>query len=141
MSTIFPRSMNALPTKMAVGELVSAVAVIGLVWYYFTPKYWAMGYEPVQAGGGFNHQIHAGKLGMDCRYCHSNVEKSPEANIPSVQTCNGCHAADRLQKFQTSADHKNKTEFIRLAYAGDLPIQWRRVHKVPDYVRNFPHHA
>ncbi|MBS0196370.1 MAG: cytochrome c3 family protein [Planctomycetes bacterium] len=94
---------------------------------------------PKQPGGGFNHQIHAGKLGLDCRYCHTKVEKSAEANIPNVATCYGCHADNRLAKLATSETHKERTQFVREAYAQNTSIEWRRVHKVPDYVRNFPH--
>jgi hypothetical protein len=108
------------------------------MWYYFTPKYWRVGYMPTQPGSGFNHQIHAGKLGMDCRYCHTKVEKSPEANVPNVATCFGCHAESHVQA-QIVSDEK--VAFIRKAYADDESIPWRRVHKVPDYVRNFPHNA
>ncbi|MGD9688610.1 MAG: cytochrome c3 family protein [Phycisphaerales bacterium] len=143
MSTIFPKWMNALPTLGAIGALGTATVAVGAVWYYFTPKYWDVGYMPTQPGGGFNHQIHAGKLGMDCRYCHTKVESSAEANIPNVATCFGCHSDNKLklQDPQVNKDHKGKTDFIREAYAADKSIEWRRIHKLPDYVRNFPHSA
>lgn len=141
MSTVFPKSMNLLPTKIAVGGALGASLAVGVMWYYFTPKYWEVGYMPTQPGGGFNHQIHAGKLGIDCRYCHSNVETSPEANIPSVATCVGCHGEGRLGILAISPEHKAKTDFIRTAYAADASIPWRRIHKKPDYVRNFPHNV
>lgn len=140
MSTIFPKWTNGLPFHMVGGGLTGLALVVGGVWYYFTPAFWEVGYMPKQPGGGFNHQIHAGKLGLDCRYCHSHVEESAEANIPHVAVCAGCHAENKLQKF-TNAEHKAKTDFIREAYAADMPIQWQRVHKLPDYVRNFPHSA
>ncbi|MGH7130790.1 MAG: cytochrome c3 family protein [Phycisphaerales bacterium] len=141
MSTIFPRWTNGLPTLMAAGAAGGLVTVVGIVWYYFTPKYFDVGYMPKQPGGGFNHQIHAGKLGMDCRYCHSSIEQSAEANIPAVATCMGCHTEDKLKLWTESPTHKDKTEFIRQAYAADKPIDWRRIHKLPDYVRNFPHQS
>ncbi|MCA3004987.1 MAG: cytochrome c3 family protein [Phycisphaerales bacterium] len=141
MSTIFPKWTNNLPTLLAGGAVGTLAVIVGVVWYYFTPEYWSVGYMPTQPGGGFNHQIHVGKLGMDCRYCHTNVEKSAEANVPTVSTCYGCHADGRLAKLTSSQGHAEKTAFIREAYAKDEPIEWRRVHKVPDYVRNFPHHA
>ena len=40
---------------------------------------------PGHTFAGFSHQIHAGKLGMDCRYCHSQIENSPEANMPILR--------------------------------------------------------
>jgi hypothetical protein len=162
VSTIFPKWMNALPTIVAGGAVSTAALAVGGVWYYFTPKFWDVGYMPHQpalteeamtdlrrAGSpvagvdypGFSHQIHAGELGMDCRYCHTNVEDAAEANIPSVSTCYGCHSDGKLKKLNDSSMHKKKTEFIRTAWAADAPIPWRRVHKVPDYVRNFPHNA
>ncbi len=141
MSVIFPKWTNALPTVIAIGAVVGLCSVVGGFYYYATPKFWEVGYMPTQPGGGFNHQIHAGKLGMDCRYCHTKVEKSSEANIPNVATCYGCHAPNALTLYSTSEAHKEKTEFIREAYDADASIEWRRVHKLPDYVLNFPHDA
>ena len=139
VSVLFPKWFNAFPTVLAIGGACALALAVGGVWYYFTPKYWSVGYEPVQPGGGFSHQIHVSKLGLDCRYCHTKVEESPEANIPNVSTCYGCHADGRLKAINEKAGHKEKTQFIREAYASNASIEWRRVHKVPDYVRNFPH--
>lgn len=165
MSTVFPKWTNQLPTLLAGGALCTLVLVIGVVWYYFTPKYWRIGYMPAQPHvteqmhamlqatadaesraasipgrtyAGFSHQIHAGKLGMDCRYCHSHVEESAEANIPSVSTCMGCHAEGHLNDQMFA--RKNNVQFIRDAWNNNASLEWRRIHKVPDYVRNFPHH-
>jgi hypothetical protein len=135
VSVLFPKSFNAFPTIAAVAAVGGLTTAVAGFWYYATPKFWAVGYMPTQPATGFSHQIHAGKLGMDCRYCHTNVEKSPEANIPSVSTCYGCHAETRLAAWQTQ-----RVGFVREAYAKNESIEWRRVHKVPDYVRNFPHH-
>lgn len=149
--------------------------VIGLVWYYFTPKYWRVGYMPTQPIAGFSHAIHAGKLGMDCRYCHSHIEHSPEANIPSVSTCMGCHAEGHVNdqlyarkanvqgirdawmagvrfdevKSLMNEGKAEEAEAKLVSYEkdklalieGGASLAWRRVHKVPDYVRNFPHHV
>lgn len=141
MALLFPKWFNAFPTMAAIGGACALTSVVGGVWYYFTPKFYDVGFEPTQPGGGFSHQIHAGKLGMDCRYCHTKVEQSPEANIPNVATCFGCHAKDRLKAYTEKPTHKERTEFLRTAYAADESVEWRRVHKVPDYVRNFPHNA
>ena len=130
--------MNVLPTVGAVGGAVGLVTAISVVTYYFTPEYWEVGYMPTQPGSGFSHQIHAGKLGMDCRYCHTNVDKSAEANIPPVSTCMGCHTDGMLAP---SYDPGEKVEFVRTAWEEDASIPWVRIHKVPDYVRNFPHHV
>ena len=62
--------------------LLGSAAVAG-VWYYFTPKYTRVGYQPIQPVA-FSHAIHVDQAGMDCRYCHSAVEKSWYSNIPTV---------------------------------------------------------
>jgi len=141
VSILFPRWTNGLPTILAGGTVSTLVAVVGGFWYFATPKFWSVGYMPTQPGGGFNHQLHAGQLGMDCRYCHSHVEESSEANIPNIATCYGCHKDGALGAYASSPAHKEKTNFIREAWAADASVEWRRVHKVPDYVRNFPHNA
>ncbi len=138
MGTLFPKWMNMVPTALAMGGGVATLAVVVGTWYWATPDYFEVGYMPKQPGSGFNHQIHAGKLGIDCRYCHTKVEQSSEANIPNVATCIGCHAEERLAP---AFDPKEKVSFIREAYANDASVEWRRVHKLPDYVRNFPHAA
>jgi hypothetical protein len=134
---LFPRWMNAFPTVAAmagVGGLTSAA--VG-TWYWATPDFWEVGYMPDQPGSGFNHQIHAGRLGMDCRYCHTNVEDSHHANVPDVSTCMGCHTEGKLAP---GYGPDEKVAFIRQAYASDESIPWQKVHHLPDYVGNFPHH-
>ncbi len=135
MSSLFPRWMNTLPTALGLVGAGATAAAIGGVWYYFTPSYWEVGYMPTQPGNGFNHQIHAGKLGMDCLYCHTNVESSSHSNVPPVATCYGCHAENRM-----TTPTAEKVGFIREAYANDEPIPWREIHILPDYVQ-FPHLA
>ena len=138
VSVIFPKWMNALPTLGLFGAMGGALSVVVGGWYWATPDFFEVGYSPKQPSTGFNHQTHAGKLGMDCRYCHTKIEESPEANIPNVATCYGCHAPNRVSVVNSTATEE-KVQFIRDAYEGDQSIEWRRVHKLPDYVRNFPH--
>lgn len=137
MPALFPRWMNALPTFAAILSLGGFVAVVSGVTYYFTPSFWEVGYMPEQPGSGFNHRIHAGKLGMDCRYCHSNVETSKIANVPTVSVCYGCHQEGKLNPELVDDE---KVQFIREAYAGDESIPWVNIHVLPDYVQ-FPHHV
>lgn len=140
MSVLFPKWLNMLPTMGAFAAVGGLVAASAGGWYYLTPDFFEVGYMPRQPGSGFNHQLHAGELGIDCRYCHTHVERSPEANIPNVATCFGCHKEGQL-----AADVEDrigaKVGFIRVAYENDESIPWRRVHKLPDYVRNFPHNV
>ncbi len=75
MAEIFPKWTNRLPLYVVIGALMMGTGVTAGVWYYFTPKYTRVGYEPIQPVG-FPHSVHVDQLGLDCRYCHSTVEKS-----------------------------------------------------------------
>ncbi|MBX3321569.1 MAG: cytochrome c3 family protein [Phycisphaeraceae bacterium] len=137
MSALFPRWMNTLPTILGILGVGGAVATVGGVTYYATPSFWEVGYMPTQPGSGFNHQLHAGKLGIDCLYCHTHVESSSHSNVPPVATCYGCHAENRL-RMPGGDEQEKKVAFIREAYAENKPIPWREIHILPDYVQ-FPH--
>ena len=124
MANIFPKGTNETVLKIG-----GAVAIIGglvtlAVWYYFTPKYSRVGYEPVQPVH-FQHDIHVGQLGLDCRYCHSYVEVSGHSNVPATQTCMNCHRD--VQK------NNPKLQPVRDSWATGEPISWVKVHNVPDY--------
>ncbi|MDX2114426.1 MAG: cytochrome c3 family protein [Planctomycetota bacterium] len=142
MANIFPKWMNALPTAVAILGAGGLVSVAAGYWYFFTPDYWRVGYEPDQPVD-YNHQLHAGKLGMDCRYCHTNVEESYHANVPDTSTCMNCHTGAGETAYLNSTlwtAHKANPNLVLLreSYAQGKPIEWRRVHKVPDYA-HFPH--
>lgn len=75
----------------------------------------------------FSHQIHAGKLGLDCLYCHTGAAKSPIANIPAVSTCMGCHklsVTDRPE-IQKLTGYANRGE----------AVPWIEVYRLPDHVK------
>ena len=125
MSDIFPKWTNRLPLKIAIGAVLVVTAVSGGVTYYFTPKYTRVGYQPIQPIA-FSHEIHAGQLGMDCRYCHNGVEKSWYSNIPAAAVCMNCHN-------QVLKDSP-KLELVRESALSGKPIEWVQIHKTPDYV-------
>ncbi len=125
MSDIFPKWTNKLPLQIAVGALLMGTAVAAGCWYYLTPKYTRVGYQPIQPVG-FSHAIHADQLGMDCRYCHDGVEKSWYSNIPAASTCLNCH--------NTVLSTDPKLELVRESGRTGKPIPWVQVHKTPDYV-------
>ena len=75
MSKIFPKSANALPLQIVIFLFVLGSVATAAVTYYSTPKYLRVGYQPIQPVP-FDHSLHAGNLAIDCRYCHTAVEKS-----------------------------------------------------------------
>ena len=90
MSVIFPKWTNRLPLMILTGLFLVGGGVVAGVWYYFTPKYTRVGYDPIQPLA-FSHLVHVDQLGMDCRYCHSDVEKAWFSNVPASTTCMNCH--------------------------------------------------
>ena len=75
----------------------------------------------------FSHKIHAGKLGMDCLYCHYSADKSPIANIPAVSVCMGCHKIAMIDRpeIQKLTGYWNR---------GETP-PWVEVYRLPDHVK------
>jgi hypothetical protein len=121
---IFPRSLNKLPQILgAVGAVVPAVLVL-LVWYYLSPKNFQVGYAPTQPVP-YSHRLHVGQLGMDCRYCHANVETAAHAMVPPTQTCMGCHA-------QVKTDSA-KLKPIRESWEKNTAVEWVKIHHLPDH--------
>ena len=114
-----------VPLFIAIVLGALATVAFGAFWYYWTPKYTRVGYQPSQPIP-FSHKIHAGQLQMDCRYCHSFVETAAHSNIPSVQVCMSCHS-------QVQKDNP-KLAPLREAWETGKPVQWVQVHKAPDYV-------
>ncbi len=130
MAQIFPEWTNRLPTIIAISIPVLVIAVVGLVWYYLSPSYYAVGYRPIQPVA-YSHKLHADDLGLDCRYCHTSAETSPHANVPSTQTCMNCH--------KLILPESERLLPVRESFAKKEPIEWVRVHKVGDYA--YFHHG
>lgn len=84
--------------------------------------------QPVQ----FSHEHHVGGLGIDCRYCHTSVEVSASAGMPSTKTCMTCHS-----QIWTDAAI---LEPVRQSWRTGLPIVWERVTNVPDFA-HFAHNV
>lgn len=124
MAQIFPKWMNHLPTMAAAGTVFLAVAAVAFVWYYFSPWYTDVGYAPVQPVP-YSHKLHAGDLGIDCRYCHFSVERSRHANVPPTQVCMNCH--------KLILPESEKLLPVRESFANNIPIEWMRVHKIGEY--------
>ena len=129
MAQLFPRKANTFPALTLFGALGGGVLLIAFVWYYFSPEFYEVGYQPTQPVP-YSHALHAGQLGMDCRYCHNHAEESTYANIPPTQTCMNCHAQIKTESLALLP--------VRESWATGEPIEWVQVNHLADYA-HFPH--
>jgi hypothetical protein len=134
----FPRWSNyALPAiaVLVVGGLLYMPVAIGLG---ASPKTTAVGYAPAQPIP-YSHALHAGKLGLDCRYCHSTVDKAAFAAIPATQVCMNCHSQIWNNEVDAAGNANPMKASQRLkplheSWKTGKPILWTKVHDLPDYV-------
>jgi hypothetical protein len=126
MPQIFHRSTNTLSRLTIFGSLFIVVALTyGLALINRSAYVTSAGIAKEQPIP-FSHKHHAGELGIDCRYCHSFVERSAYAGVPPTSTCINCHA-------QIWADSPT-LEPLRTSYRTDKSIEWIKVHDLPDFV-------
>ena len=121
----FPKWTNLLRPVLAAALVLVPAYFVLLLAYGASPETTNVGYQPVQPVP-YSHALHAGTLGIDCRYCHTTVEVAPHAAVPPTQTCMNCHAKIRAAS--------PKLLPVRESDATGLPIPWVRVHDLPDYV-------
>ena len=114
-----------MPFLIVIGLVLVGGAVTAGVTYYLTPKYSRVGYEPIQPVP-FSHAVHAGQLGIDCRYCHTSVTHSWFSSIPSASLCMNCHS-------QVLKDDP-RLALVRESATNGVPIKWVQIHRLPGYV-------
>ena len=126
MAQVFHRSMNVVAYVSILGgggfAAVLVLSGIGLSRSPYNTKVGVAKEQPVP----FSHEHHAVELGIDCRYCHTGVEKSASAGIPPTQTCMSCHS-----QIWTNSP---LLEPVRASYVKQEPLKWNRLHSVPDFV-------
>jgi hypothetical protein len=122
---IFTQRADIWLGRAVVGMILSTVLGLAGLYYFGPPEYTRVGYAPSQPVR-FSHEQHAGRLQMSCLYCHTGVEESSVARIPSTQTCMNCHQAIKADSPQLEA--------VRVSWSSGKPIRWVRVHQTPDYV-------
>src|ERR1044071_10144702 len=126
MSQIFPRSANALARSSLFGVLCLVLFLGWLIFALMRSSWATKQNEFVEQPIQFSHAHHVGGEGIDCRYCHTGVEKSAFAGIPPTKTCMNCHS-------QIWADSP-MLEQVRESYKTGAPLEWTRVHDLPEFV-------
>lgn len=127
----FPKWIDYVLPVAGLGAAVGGLYVVSMLIYAAAPGTQRIGYAPKQPVA-YSHKLHAGDMGMDCRYCHTTVDHAAHAAIPPTQTCMGCHTNIRGES--------DKLLKVRESHATGMPIEWIRVHDLPDFVY-FDHSA
>lgn len=134
---IFPAWTNQLRPVLALALLGGPLYLVTLVGYGASPKTTDVGYAPEQPIP-FSHRLHAGELGLDCRYCHTSVESATFAAVPPTQTCMNCHArTEDVAAGRAGPAVRSLSEKLAPLYehhTNGTPVPWVKVHDLPDYV-------
>lgn len=125
MPQLFPPNSNSFVRWTIVAGTIFLVLLVTALTVFARTSNNRVG-VPVPQPVDFSHALHAGSLGLDCRYCHSTVETSSFANIPSTETCMTCHSQIRVNAPQLAA--------VQESWDSGLPIEWNRVHDMPEFV-------
>jgi len=126
MAQVFHRSTNTIARASI---LATILVVAGVLWTALE-----MARSPYTTYAGvakaqpvpFSHAHHVAGLGIDCRYCHTSVEKSSFAGIPPTKTCMNCHS----QIWTNSA----MLAPVRESYRTGNSLVWTRLNDLPDFV-------
>jgi menaquinone reductase, multiheme cytochrome c subunit len=122
---IFPEWTETLKKWIGLLALGAPVYLVLLIMYGVKPQAIRIGYQPEQPVP-YSHALHAGELGMDCRYCHNTVDRGAKAAVPPSATCMNCH--------QSVLPNSEKLVPVRRAYSQGESLNWARVTDLPDYV-------
>jgi hypothetical protein len=126
MAQIFHPSVNTIARVSIFGTVFLLAALLWLIAAIGRSSYATQAGVVRQQPVLFSHKHHVGGLGIDCRYCHSAVEESSFAGIPSTKVCMNCHS-----QIWAGAP---MLEPVRDSLRTDRSIAWVRVHDLPDFV-------
>jgi hypothetical protein len=126
MSQIFRPSSNSISrVSIAAVGLLALGAGYALMGINRAP-YVSRAKIPFEQPVPFSHKHHVAGLGIDCRYCHSTVERTAFAGMPPTETCMSCHSM-----IWTNAP---MLEPVRQSWATGKSLEWTRVHDLPGFV-------
>ena len=125
MARVFHRSTNTLSRVSIFGFVFLLLAIAWVTITvgrssYITEVSVAQG-QPVP----FSHEHHVSGIGIDCRYCHTSVEKSAFAGIPATEICMNCHS-------QIWSDSP-MLEPVRASFRSGTPLHWTRIYNLPQF--------
>lgn len=123
---IFHPSTNTISRLTIYGAVIFAGLLSYVLYEVGQSSYYSAQTIPQIQPVPFSHEHHVAQLGIDCRYCHTSVEKSAFAGMPSTQTCMSCHS-----QIWTNAAMLAP---VRESYETGQSIAWTRVNALPEFV-------
>jgi len=132
MPQIFHHSTNTLSKVSIFGAVFIAGGALWITLEVNRSSYVTRAHEARSQPVPFSHAHHVGGLGVDCRYCHTSVERSAVAGIPPTKTCMNCHSQIWAQS--------PMLEPVRASLRTDASLEWIKVHDLPDFAY-FDHSA
>lgn len=126
MAQLFKPGANSIAVSCIVALFVLPVIAIGVTYLVWNSPYATNQLLTREQPVPFSHAHHVGDLGLDCRMCHTGVEKAAFAGLPSTHICMTCHSQLWTKAAMLAP--------VRDSLATGQPIHWRRVNRVPDYV-------
>jgi hypothetical protein len=125
MAQIFHRSTNTLSKVSILSVAFVALGLLGMFMIVDRAGYTTRKGVTLMQPVPFSHEHHVAGLGIDCRYCHTSVEKSATAGLPPTATCYNCHKLI----WQDSP----MLEPVRMSFRENVPIHWTKIHDLPDF--------
>jgi hypothetical protein len=125
MPNIFHPAMNTFSRVSIFGAVFFLAGFVALAWVIVRTPYVTEAGVIREQPIPFSHQHHVADVGLDCRYCHTSVEDSAFAGMPSTSICMNCHAY--------LFSDQPILEPVRESYRQQLPIHWTRVHDLADF--------
>lgn len=126
MKQTFHPAANTIAKVSIFGSIVILGAVVALINAFNRSSYITQEGMAITQPVPFSHKHHVQGLGIDCRFCHTTVDKAAFAGIPSTETCMKCHSV----VWKDSP----MLEPVRESFRTGKPLEWTRVHDLPDYV-------
>jgi hypothetical protein len=126
MPQIFHRSTNTISRVSIFGAVFAIGGGLWAAYLINDSPYITRERVPIPQPIPFSHQHHVTDDGIDCRYCHTTVEVSAFAGMPTTHVCMSCHS-----QIWTESP---ALEPVRESYRSGTPLQWNRVHDLPDFV-------
>lgn len=125
MAQLFPKSANVLAPVSILAVALAGGGTIGALLAVDYAGFNQRRGETIEQTVPFSHEHHVSGLGIDCRYCHTSVERSAVAGIPPTSTCFNCH--------KMIWNEAPMLEPVRASIRTGLPLRWTKVNDLPDF--------